>query len=173
MRIKIVQVGELEENCYIVEKNNKCLIIDPGSEFNKIKENIDKEVIGILITHSHYDHVGALKEAKNYYNIKVYEYKNLKEGKITIGPFDIEVIYTKGHTNDSVTYYFKEEKIMFTGDFIFKNSIGRMDLEGGNISDMKKSLKLISKYDDDIIVYSGHGNDTTLKNEKNNFKYYI
>lgn len=62
---------------------------------------------------------------------------------------------------------------MFTGDFIFKNSIGRMDLEGGNISDMKKSLKLISKYDDDIIVYSGHGNDTTLKNEKNNFKYYI
>ena len=48
-----------------------------------------------------------------------------------------------------------------------------MDLEGGSISDMKKSLKLISKYDDDIIIYSGHGNDTTLKNEKNNFKYYI
>ena len=52
-----------------------------------------------------------------------YVQKLVKEGKITIGPFDIEVIYTKGHTNDSVTYYFKEEKIMFTGDFIFKNSI--------------------------------------------------
>lgn len=48
-----------------------------------------------------------------------------------------------------------------------------MDLEGGSISDMKKSLKLILKYDDDIVIYAGHGNDTTLKNEKNNFKYYI
>lgn len=171
MRIKIVQVGELDENCYIVEKNNKCLIIDPGSEFNKIKENIDKEVIGILITHSHYDHVGALKEAKNYYNIKVYEYKNLKEGKITIGPFDIEVIYTKGHTNDSVTYYFKEEKIMFTGDFIFKNSIGRTDL-GGNTKDMIESINKIKHYDDSIIIYPGHGEYTTLSSEKENNEFF-
>ena len=171
MRIKIVQVGELEENCYIVEKNNKCLIIDPGSEFNKIKENIDKEVIGILFTHSHYDHVGALKEAKNYYNIKVYEYKNLKEGKITIGPFDIEVIYTKGHTNDSVTYYFKEEKIMFTGDFIFKNSIGRTDL-GGNTKDMIESINKIKHYDDSIIIYPGHGEYTTLSSEKENNEFF-
>ena len=171
MRIKIVQVGELEENCYIVEKNNKCLIIDPGSEFNKIKENIDQEVIGILTTHSHYDHVGALKEAKNYYNIKVYEYKNLKEGKITIGPFDIEVIYTKGHTNDSVTYYFKEEKIMFTGDFIFKNSIGRTDL-GGNTKDMIESINKIKHYDDSIIIYPGHGEYTTLSSEKENNEFF-
>lgn len=171
MRIKIVQVGELKENCYIVEKNNKCLIIDPGSEFNKIKENIDKEVIGILITHSHYDHVGALKETKNYYNIKVYEYKNLKEGKITIGPFDIEVIYTKGHTNDSVTYYFKEEKIMFTGDFLFKNSIGRTDL-GGNTKDMIESINKIKHYDDSIKIYPGHGEYTTLSSEKENNEFF-
>ena len=113
----------------------------------------------------------ALKEAKNYYNIKVYEYKNLKEGKITIGPFDIEVIYTKGHTNDSVTYYFKEEKIMFTGDFIFKNSIGRTDL-GGNTKDMIESINKIKHYDDSIIIYPGHGEYTTLSSEKENNEFF-
>ena len=113
----------------------------------------------------------ASKEAKNYYNIKVYEYKNLKEGKITIGPFDIEVIYTKGHTNDSVTYYFKEEKIMFTGDFIFKNSIGRTDL-GGNTKDMIESINKIKHYDDSIIIYPGHGEYTTLSSEKENNEFF-
>ena len=97
--------------------------------------------------------------------------KNLKEGKITIGPFDIEVIYTKGHTNDSVTYYFKEEKIMFTGDFIFKNSIGRTDL-GGNTKDMIESINKIKHYDDSIIIYPGHGEYTTLSSEKENNEFF-
>lgn len=62
---------------------------------------------------------------------------------------------------------------MFTGDFIFKNSIGRVDLLGGNINDMKKSLDKMKKYNDDIKIYPGHGDSTILGNEKNNFDYYI
>ena len=97
--------------------------------------------------------------------------KFMHHGKITIGPFDIEVIYTKGHTNDSVTYYFKEEKIMFTGDFIFKNSIGRTDL-GGNTKDMIESINKIKHYDDSIIIYPGHGEYTTLSSEKENNEFF-
>ena len=62
MKMKIVENGELRENCYLLEIDNKYLVIDPGSEFDKINSYINKdgEVLGILITHRHYDHIGAL-----------------------------------------------------------------------------------------------------------------
>ena len=79
MKIKSVVVGSLETNCYILEKDGEILIIDPGDEANKIIESIAGEVVGIIITHHHFDHVGALESIKNYYNAKVYDYSNLKE----------------------------------------------------------------------------------------------
>ena len=87
--------------------------------------------------------------------------------------FDYEVIETPGHTSDSKSIYFKNEKIMFTGDFLFYRSIGRTDLDTGNDMDMIKSLENISKYPDDIVIYPGHGPKSTLGREKNNFKYYF
>lgn len=164
MEIKTIVVGDLETNCYILEKNNEVLIIDPGAEAKKIiKEVGAKKVVGCLLTHSHFDHVGVLEEICTYYNVKENEYKGSN--------FSYEVIETKGHTADSVTYYFKDEKIMFCGDFIFYHSIGRTDL-GGNDSDMQESLKKISLYDDDIVLYPGHGSKTTLKEEKRRFRFY-
>ena len=68
--------------------------------------------------------------------------------------------------------YFKNEKVMFTGDFLFYRSIGRTDLDTGSDIDMIKSLEKISKYPDDIVIYPGHGPKSTLGREKNNFKYY-
>ena len=77
MDIQPIVVGPLETNCYIITKDNKCLIVDPGDEANKIIKAIDKkEVLGILLTHSHFDHVGALNEIKDYYNVLVYDYNN-------------------------------------------------------------------------------------------------
>ena len=67
---------------------------------------------------------------------------------------------------DSICFYFYKDKVMFVGDFIFKDSIGRCDLEGGNISLMKESIEKIKKYDDDITIYPGHGEFTTLGREK-------
>lgn len=169
MKIKRLVVGPLETNCYIISKNNKCIIIDPGENHELIKEEIgNKKIIATIITHYHFDHIGALK----YFDNNVIDYK-YKEGKCNIDDFEFNIIYTKGHKEDSITIYFEQEKIMFTGDFIFKNSIGRMDLEGGNIEDMKQSLDIISKYNDDIIIYPGHGEDTMLGIEKRNFKYYF
>ena len=74
--------------------------------------------------------------------------------------------------NNKVKIYFKNEKVMFTGDFLFYRSIGRTDLDTGSDIDMIKSLEKISKYPDDIVIYPGHGPKSTLGSEKNNFKYY-
>ena len=164
MEIERLVVGLLEENCYIVTIKNKTIIIDPGDEAERIiKECQNKNIVGILITHHHEDHIGALKEIEEKFNVK--ETKKIKD-------FDYEIIETPGHTSDSLTYYFPQEKVMFTGDFLFKDSIGRYDLPTGSYFDIKDSLKKISNYPDDIIIYPGHGDRTTLGYEKDNFKYY-
>ncbi|MBR1413756.1 MAG: MBL fold metallo-hydrolase [Bacilli bacterium] len=166
MKIDTLVVGSLATNCYIVSKNNKCLIIDPGDEANKIIDACkDKEVVGILITHYHFDHIGALDEVKNYFNVEV----NPKN----IDGFNYEIIETPGHKEDCLTFYFEKEHVMFVGDFIFNDSIGRMDLAGGNVKDMRDSLKLIKSYPDDTILYPGHGPTTILGKEKRHFIYYI
>lgn len=169
MKIDTIVVGDYQTNCYILTINDNCIIIDPGSEYLKIKEKIsNKNLIAILITHRHFDHIGALKDLINEYNVPIYEYKNLEEKQYKIGDFLFKVIYTKGHTNDSVTYYFEIDKIMFTGDFLFENSIGRTDLDTGNYNDMITSIEFLKKYDDDIVIYPGHGNKTNLGIEKIN-----
>ena len=108
MKITKVVVGLLEENCYVLEKDKQVIVVDPGDEYERIKKVIGhKKVAGVLITHNHFDHVGALEE---FDPSLVYKYDNLEEGEHTIGPFNFEVIYTPGHTKDSVSYYFKEDK---------------------------------------------------------------
>ncbi len=169
MIIESVAVGSYQANCYILSIDNNCLVIDPGDEYDKIKKLIGKKnVQGILITHRHFDHIGALDKLFSDYPVKVYEYANLKEQEYKIGNFTFDVLYTKGHTSDSVTYYFKNERIMFTGDFLFLNNIGRTDLPTGNYEEMLKSIEIIKKYADDIVIYPGHGNITKLGLEKTN-----
>ena len=167
MKVEVVSVGYLEENCYIISKDNKCLVIDPGDEASKIIDKIDnKKVLAILITHNHFDHIGAVKELKDKYNVEVNDFNNLKEGTNSIDDFTFEVIYNPGHTKDSVSYYFKEDNIMFVGDFVFEGTVGRCDLEGGSISEMKNSINKLKEHNEDIVLYPGHGNSTTLNNEK-------
>ena len=173
MLVNRLVVGYLEENCYILEKNNEVLIIDPGAEYYKIKEILkDKNLIGILITHRHFDHIGALEELLSDYKVPVYDNNNTTEKEYTLNDFTFKVINTYGHTNDSITFYFYQEKIMFTGDFVFKNTIGRTDLPTGNYNEMYFSIKKIKEYNDDITIYPGHGDKTKLGYEKRNNKYF-
>ena len=113
----------------------------------------------------------GVEEGKNA-SYAMFGKKGYEEKKYEIENFKFEVIYTPGHRNDLVTYYFYEENIMFTGDFLFKGVIGRTDLEYSSFNDMKKSLIKIYKYSDDIIIYPGHGESSNMKNEKNN-NYYL
>lgn len=171
MNIKKVIVGELETNCYILEQDKTCLIIDPGAEPLKIEREINGKLIGIITTHHHYDHIGALNYFKEKYNIPVFNYNNLKEGINKIGNFTFEIIYTLGHTNDSICIYFKEDNVMFVGDFIFYHTIGRTDLPTGDYKEMQKSIEKIKKYDN-INMYPGHGRETNIKEEKENNIYF-
>ena len=165
MNVKRVVVGELEENCYILENDDSCIIIDPGDEAQEIISNIDKEVKGILITHHHFDHVGALKVLKEKYNVE--------ENNFSIDGFEFEVIKTPGHTSDSLTFYFKEDNLMFVGDFIFNKGIGRVDLPTGNMNEMVESLNKIFLYPDTTVIYPGHGEYSTLGEEKEFIKKYF
>lgn len=173
MEVKIIKVGTLEENCYILIQNGKCLIIDPGDDFFLIDPQIDtNQVVGVLITHRHQDHIGALDKVIQKYHPNVYEFNNLEEKKYEIENFRFEVIFNPGHTEDSVSYYFYEYNFMFGGDFIFKNTIGRTDLEGGNPLKMTESLKKIATYNKRMKIYPGHGEPTYLFDELNN-NYYL
>jgi glyoxylase-like metal-dependent hydrolase (beta-lactamase superfamily II) len=173
MKIEKVVVGNLRCNCYVLSINDEVLVIDPGDDGDKIIKLIgNRKVLGIIITHYHFDHIGAVNDLKAKYNAIVYDKSNLCEGINEIGKFKFEVIYTPGHKDDLITVYFKEDKVMFCGDFIFRDSIGRCDLDDGSISDMITSINKIKKYDKDVIVYPGHGDITTLGYEINNNPYF-
>ncbi len=166
MQIKKIEVGELACNCYLIEKDNCCLLIDPGDELGKIQNWIKgKNIIGILVTHSHFDHIGCVEKLHSKFHYPIYNFENILDKNLTIGPFSIEVIYTSGHSKDSVCYYFKKNRVMFVGDFIFKGTIGRCDLEGGNFEEMLESIEKIKQYDKNTVLYPGHGEATTLQHE--------
>lgn len=165
MKIEKLVVGFLKENCYIVTKNNKTIIIDPGAEAKKIIDFCqNKNVVGVLITHHHFDHIGALKDILDYFKVKE---------EINISDFNYEVIETPGHASDLKTYYFYSEKVMFTGDFLFKGEIGITTLPGSSKEDMIKSLEKIKKYPGEIRIFPGHGEETILKDEVPHFDEYI
>ena len=173
MNINCIKVGYLKCNCYLLEKDNECLLVDPGDDLDKIINFIEgKNIVGILLTHSHFDHVSSVEDLVNMYNYSVYDINNLKEGSNKVGGFSFEVIKCFGHTCDSISFYFKKDKVMFTGDFLFKGTIGRCDLPESDYDLMLKSISKIKKYDDDIVIYPGHGVKSTLGYEKNNNPYF-
>lgn len=170
MKIDTVVVGSLLTNCYILTKNNHVLVIDPGDEYTKIADYIcDKKVDGVIITHNHFDHIGALDQFDRKI---VYDYHNLHEGINTIGNFTFEVIYTPGHKEDSLSIYFDSSKCIFVGDFIFKNTIGRTDLPGGNMNDMLNSIVKTNRFNNSIVIYPGHGPSTSFGYERENNIYF-
>ena len=178
MKIDKIEVGYLKTNCYFIIDNNDCVIVDPGDDFDKIDnyiKNNNLNVVAIFVTHYHFDHIGALNSCVGKYNVNVYSYKTYKsdDEEFNIKNFKFKIIDSRGHKDDLVTFYFKDEKVMFVGDFIFKDTIGRCDLEGSNFNDMLKNISKNKKYDDDITIYPGHGEKTNLGYEKKNNEYFL
>lgn len=175
MKMLNLVVGKLQTNCYILYEDGACLIVDPGDEENSIIKRITKLKVtptAILLTHNHFDHTMCAESLSSFYKIPIYDYKNLFEGPQKIGPFEFEIIYTPGHSNTCLTFYFKDYDMMLVGDFIFKDNIGRVDLPGGNYQDMLASLEKIKEYDDKIVLYPGHGEKTTIGHEKKHNYYF-
>ena len=169
LKVERVVTGFLKENCYIIHNGISCLIVDPGENEEKIISAINKNnllVKGILVTHYHFDHVGKLEYMKNIYpEAKLIDYKN--KGNIIIDVFNFSVIETFGHTMDSCSFLFDSEKLLFTGDFVFKETIG--NYEEDNRDEMIKSFQIFKYISPSTVIYSGHGESTTVESElKNN-----
>ena len=180
MEILVKPCGEFQTNCYIIDKK---IIIDPGvGAFEFVKEHT-KNPIAIINTHGHFDHMWDDKKVKDYFNLPVYIHKNdvfflqndsfgynppkvkpdflLKEGDYKIGDYDIKIRHFPGHTPGSVTIEVEDE--MFSGDFIFDGSIGRVDFPYSNSKAMKESIKKFLKIPYDKRILPGHGATTTIK----------
>ncbi len=193
--IKCIKVGKLETNCYVVSSHGVAFVVDIGADATKVKEycdNKDLKVEGILLTHGHYDHVGAVKEFQDLTNAKIYV--SAKDGKlansfkslafafsavmkhftpnvevangdhITIGDMNLTVIETPGHTHGGVCFILDD--VIFSGDTLFQTSYGRVDLPTGSYDDLKKSLAKLFALEGDYKVYPGHGHPTTLDEER-------
>jgi glyoxylase-like metal-dependent hydrolase (beta-lactamase superfamily II) len=124
-----------------------------------------------ILTHRHDDHIGALDKLVAEYKVVVYD-KKRSEGNYSVHPFNFSIIENKGHSDDSISFYFKDEDIMFTGDFLFKGTIGRTDLKTGSSKDMVISLINIKKYNPNTIIYPGHGEESTLGYEFENNMFF-
>ena len=187
-------VGGLGVNCYLVPvaESRKLYIIDPGGDADIVAEaarKFDYDEAVILLTHAHVDHIGAVRDVAKTLNItRIYVHKNdlrlyespnnhllpyipAAEGlpKATDVPpgNDFEIIETPGHTQGGVCYYFKQIPAVFVGDTIFLNSVGRSDLPGGNHAQLIASIKnKLMTLPDDLMLYPGHGQPTTVGREK-------
>ena len=195
MIVKKIITGKLKENCYIVYENGKSFIIDPGSDSNLIINFIESknlEVLAILNTHGHYDHIGAVKELKDKFEIPFFlcredqellKHANLyfmffKGAKfiqipkidyyfdksfVRLTPFLIWILKTPGHTRGSVCLQIEDN--LLTGDTLLKGKIGEIDRINGDKKMMEKSLRKISKLSPETMIYPGHGEATLLSDE--------
>ncbi len=202
MDIKILSVGPIGTNCYILRENDKSIIIDPAFNDERIRESVkDTDVEYILLTHAHFDHIMGLEYVKSFTNapILVHEadeemlsdsrkngsasltFENMtfpKADKLLKDNDDIDfegkkikVIHTPGHTKGSVSFLIDDS--LFCGDTLFFHSIGRYDLYGGNLLSLEDSIKnKLYKLSDDTIVYPGHGEYTTIGEEKKNNGFF-
>lgn len=192
MDIKRIVVGDLQVNCYLLSTEQGTVAIDPGDDYERICA-YGKKITAVLLTHGHFDHTGAVERLRKD-GAQVYIAKEdecmLSDGYLSLAtpfgfPFNktgadaivedgdsfvlcgmnVTVIKTPGHTAGSVCYLI--DGILFSGDTLFAQSIGRCDFPGGDFNTIEKSIKeKIYTLPEDTVVYSGHGEATTVKNEK-------
>ena len=201
MGIKKFRIGAFETNTYLITKGEKAILVDPGLDFISILDEVKKyQILGILITHGHVDHIDGCgyidapiyvgkEDLVNFsdlskslysmtymrpsYNGKKLNLIGVSDNEIiNIDEFSFKVIHTPGHTEGSVCYLYYDN--LFSGDTLFCGSIGRVDFPGGSMKKMKESLKKLKTVcSDNVVVYPGHEEKTTMKSEKKSNIYLI
>lgn len=173
MEIKTFYFNPYRECTYVVQHGQDIFIVDPGMCTDKEVERLirylkDNQLTptAYLITHSHPDHICGVEALISHYpNLREISYhsSSITNHQSIRG---CQIIPTPGHKEDSVCFYFPDEKTIFTGDTLFQESIGRTDLPGGNMSELMRSLQTLAQLPDDTQVYPGHGYATTIGHEK-------
>ncbi len=194
MKVLYKPVGPYEENTYIVSKEGKDFIIDPGQgSINWITKNA-KNPVAILNTHGHSDHIWSNKIVQDKFKVPIYcpkddcfmlmndydkegydltipDFKVKENETLFISEIKIEFLHFPGHTPGSSVI--KIEDALFSGDFIFNGSIGRTDFAFSSPKDMKKSINNFLKIKEDLIIFPGHGPHTSVKAEQKNLKRFL
>ena len=194
MTIKVQPMGVYQTNCYIVTKDGKDIIIDPGVDATEwVKANVSNPV-AILNTHGHFDHVWSNAALQRELGVQLYTPKEdamlLRESswmpdlppstpdvlvendaELDIAGIKVKFRHFPGHTPGCSTIEIGDA--MFSGDFIFERSIGRTDFPYSNPQDMKKSLKKFMQLEYDKTIYPGHGGTTTIKQEQQYAPYWM
>lgn len=191
MLIKTLVVGPIETNCYVVtdETTLECAVIDPGDESNTILDYIEGNKLkcsAVMLTHAHFDHVGAVQAVLEATGARFYmsekELETLKNGgsgrfqppegttfykegdTVEVGGLSFKVMATPGHTTGGVTLVCGDA--LFTGDTLFRGSCGRTDFPGGDMRVELASLKRLANLEGDYEVYPGHAESSMLSIER-------
>ncbi|MGZ4185003.1 MAG: MBL fold metallo-hydrolase [Solirubrobacteraceae bacterium] len=200
--VRMFTVGPVQENCFIVRHKDSgtALIVDPGEEADRLLRAVDdlgiEKVEAILVTHTHFDHVGAVAPVAQATGAPVYCPELEREVLANImdyvpwpgfGPFEsyeadhtvaggetldlagmkVEVLFTPGHSPGHVTYAIRDERALFSGDVLFQGSVGRVDLPGGDWPTLLSSIQsLVDEFEPETVVYPGHMGITTLERER-------
>jgi hydroxyacylglutathione hydrolase len=201
MDARMFTVGPVQENTFLVRRKgaDRAVVVDPGDEADRLLpavEALGVTLEAILLTHTHFDHVGAVAPVARATGAPVYcpeiEVPVLADIMAFVpwpgfGPFEsydadetvrggerlelagmeIEVLFTPGHSPGHVTYAIEAERALFSGDVLFQGSIGRTDLPGGDHATLMASIAtLLERFDDDTVVYPGHMGLTSLGRER-------
>jgi hydroxyacylglutathione hydrolase len=201
MDVRMFTVGPVMENCFLFRRDgsDRALIVDPGEEAPKLLgalEQLGVELEGILLTHTHFDHVGAVAPVAKATGAEVwvpeierpvladimsfvpwpgfgpfesYEAEHTLSGgeKLELAGFEIDVIFTPGHSPGHVTFSIPDEQVVFSGDVLFQGSVGRTDLPGGDWPTLLDSIRgLVDSLPGETTVYPGHMGVTTLGREQ-------
>jgi hydroxyacylglutathione hydrolase len=201
MDVRMFTVGPVQENCYLFRRDgsDSALIVDPGEEAPKLLAAIDElgvKLDGILLTHTHFDHVGAVAPVAKATGAEVWVPELEKQvladimsyvpwagfgpyeswdaehtlsggERLELAGFEIDVLFTPGHSPGHVTYSIADEQAVFSGDVLFQQSVGRTDLPGGDWPTLLDSIgRLVDELPEDTRVYPGHMGLTTLGAER-------
>ena len=201
MEVRSLTVGQVAENSYIFRRDgsDRGLIIDPGEEAPRLLAAIDElgiELEAILLTHCHFDHIGAVTPVAEATGAPVYcpklevplladimayvpwpgfgPYESYDADetvaggeKLELAGFEIDVIFTPGHSPGHVTYAIADEDALFSGDVLFAGSVGRTDLPGGDWPTLERSIQsLLDGHPDETVVYPGHMGLTKIGAER-------
>lgn len=193
--IEQMTVGAWKAECYALTNEAGTVVLDPGAEPQRILRWLgDKKVVGIILTHCHSDHIGAVNELVEAYGCWVacgardvdgvadvhrsgfdeegIDYtvdhvdRALEEGDVvTWGGDSLTVLHTPGHTPGSICLRSEDQKVMFSGDMLFQGAIGSTAFVLGNDADMVRSCARLTELDPALSVYPGHGGPTTMQAE--------